>query len=291
MRKILFIINPKSGTDEKKHFSSQASHILDKKLFSYEIAYTEYRGHATALAADASQKGTEIIIAIGGDGSVNEVAQGMIGTESILAIVPRGSGNGLARSLKIPLNTARSLERINRFRTRMIDAGYANNHLFLSNAGVGFDTLIARLFKNRTQRGLINYTKLVMQAVSRYPSKHYHLIADGKKMDERAFFVAAANSDQFGYNFKIAPNALLDDGLLDVCIMKPLRPWNLPQVSFKSLTGRLEGSRYTVHIRCRNLIITREEPLEWLQVDGDAFEVKDNRVDIYIRPHCLNVIV
>lgn len=291
MKRILFIINPKSGTDEKRDFPSQVDHILNKKLFSYEIACTEYRGHAIALSMQAAKDGVEIITAIGGDGSVNEVAQGVLGTNSTLAIIPRGSGNGLARSLKIPRNTEGAIERINHFSTKVIDVGYANGRLFLSNAGTGFDTLIARLFKDRTQRGLMNYSKLVMQAVRNYSSGHYHLIMDGKEMHEQAFFVTAANGNQFGYNFKIAPNALLDDGLLDVCIMKPLRIGHLPNVSLKSLTGRLEGSHYAKHIRGRNLIITRDEPLDWMQTDGEAIEVKDNRVEINLKPQCLKVIV
>lgn len=291
MKRILFIINPKSGTDRKKDFPSQVDHVLNKKLFSYEIAYTEYRGHAIELSAQAAKDGMEIITAIGGDGSVNEVAQGILGTESTLAIIPRGSGNGLARSLKISRNTEKALDRINHLKNRTIDIGYANGHLFLSNAGAGFDTLIARLFKDRSQRGLMNYSKLVLQAVRNYPSKHYHLTIDGKEIHEQAFFVTAANGNQFGYNFKIAPNASLDDGLLDVCIMKPLRIRHLANVSLKSLTGKLEDSHYAKHVRCKNLIITREEPLKWMQVDGDAIEVKDNRININIQPACLKIVV
>lgn len=291
MKRILFIINPKSGTDGKKDFPSQVDHVLNKKLFSYEIAYTEYPGDAIELSAQAAKDGVEIVTAIGGDGSVNEVAQGILGTDSTLAIIPRGSGNGLARSLKIPRNTEKALERINHFKTKTIDVGYANGHLFLSNAGAGFDTLIARLFKDRSQRGFMNYSKLVMQAVHNYPSKHYHLTVDGKEIHEQAFFVTAANGNQFGYNFKIAPHASSDDGVLDVCIMKPLRVKHLATVSLKSLTGRLEGSQYAKYIRCKSLIITREEPLEWMQVDGDAVEVKDNRININIQPACLTVVV
>lgn len=288
---VLFIINPKSGTDEKKKFPSRVNHILSKDLFSYEIAYTAYRGHAIELASQAAKNGVEVVAAIGGDGSVNEVAQGLLGTNSKLAIIPRGSGNGLARSLKIPRNIDQAIEKINQLKTKFIDVGYANKRLFLSNAGTGFDTLIARLFADRTQRGLINYSKLVMNAVRTYPSRHYHLIIDGKAVNEQAFFVTAANGNQFGYNFKIAPNAKLDDGLLDVCIMKPLKIRHLPEVSLKSLIGRLEGSHYAKHIRCKNLVITREEPLQWMQVDGDPVEVKNNQVDINIQPACLQVIV
>lgn len=291
MRQILFIINPKSGTNRKKEFPSQINHILNKKLFSYDIAYTEYRGHAIELTSQAAKNGVDVITAIGGDGSVNEVAQGLLGTESTLAIIPRGSGNGLARSLKIPRNTEKAIERINHFKTKIIDVGYANDRLFLSNAGTGFDTLIARLFADRTKRGLMNYSKLVMNAIRNYPSRQYHLIIDDIEMNEQAFFVTAANGNQFGYNFKIAPNALIDDGFLDVCIMKPLRMKHLANVSLKSMTGKLERSRYAKHVRCKNLIITCNEPLEWMQVDGDAVEVKDNQVKINIQPACLKVVI
>lgn len=291
MKKVLFIINPKSGTDEKKKFPSEINHILDKQLFSFKIAYTQYPGHAVELSSKAAHDGTDIIVAVGGDGSVNETAQGLLGTESILAVIPKGSGNGLARVLKIPRNTPQALSRINQCNTKTIDVGFANDHLFLSNAGTGFDTLIARLFKDRPKRGLINYSKLVLKAIRTYPSKHYHLVVDGKELDEQAFFVTAANGNQFGYNFKIAPNATPDDGLLDVCVMKPLKSLEIPAASLKSLSGKLEGSRFAKHIRCKNMIITGEEPIEWIQVDGDAVSVSNNRVDIRIEPACMKVIV
>lgn len=291
MKRILFIINPRSGTREKADFASQVNNTLNKKLFSFEMAYTQYPGHAIELSSKAAKEGVEIVAAVGGDGSVNETAQGVQGTESMLAIIPKGSGNGLARALNIPIQTDQALTIINRDTSKLIDVGFANDHLFVSNAGTGFDTLIARLFKDRSKRGLVNYSKLVMHAVRNYPSKHYHLIIDGEKMNAPAFFVTAANGNQFGYNFKIAPHAALDDGWLDLCIMKPLKPLQIPVASFKSLLGKLEGSGFAKLIRFKNMTITREEPLEWMQVDGDAVPVINNRVDIHIQPASLKVLI
>ncbi|GAA4310241.1 diacylglycerol kinase family protein [Compostibacter hankyongensis] len=291
MKRVLFIINQKSGTDRRKQLGRVIARELDGTRFSSEIVFTGYRGHAVTLAREGVQAGVDIIAAVGGDGSVNEVAQGMEGSDALLAVIPKGSGNGLARTLGIPRDTGRAIRLINRQHTRWIDAGTANGHLFLSNAGVGFDALIARLFARNTGRGLLNYTKLVLHSLGKYQHKHYHLEADGHLLHEKAFFVAVANGTQFGYDFKIAPGALPDDGWLDLCVMHPLRMTNLPHVGLQALTGRLRNNAYIQQLRCRRVRITRDEPLEWMQVDGDALPVENGYVEIGLRPRALRVIV
>lgn len=290
MRNILFIVNKKAGTDEKKRFPEQVKKILDGKQFSYDIVYTQYRGHAIELTRDAVRNKTDIIAAVGGDGSVNEVAQALPGKESLLAIIPKGSGNGLARALGIPLQTESAIALLSRNHEMAIDVGFANGHLFLSNAGVGFDTLIARLFADNKGRGLLNYSKLVINAIRHYQSATYKLETESEALEEKAFFITAANGNQFGYNFKIAPDAKLNDGLLDICIMKPLHWSHLPAVSLRALSGKLSGSKFVKHIRCRQLVISSEETLEWMQVDGDALQVTNNRVEIVLQEKAIRIL-
>lgn len=291
MKKLLLIVNQKSGRDRQKKLDALLSKYLDTKVFTYEIAFTGYQGHAVALAKSAASSGTDIVAAVGGDGSVNEVARGLLGTDTLLAVIPKGSGNGLARALKIPMDTRHSIEIINRQKVRKIDAGFANGHLFLSNAGVGFDSLIARLFAKNTGRGLINYARLVVDSLGKYRCKHYTLQANGMQMKEKAFFVAVANGDQFGYDFKIAPLAQLDDGRLDVCIMKPLGITGLGVVAVQALTGRLKRSRYAKWIYTDHITIARDEPLHWMQVDGDALPVENDKVTIHLQPKAISVII
>lgn len=291
MKKVLFIINPNSGRDRQKAIESLIRVNLDRTLFHYEIALTAYPGHATTLAKKAAETGTDIVAVAGGDGSVNEAAQGILDSSALLALIPLGSGNGLARALKIPRDVPGALRIINAQKVKNIDAGFANGRLFLSNAGVGFDALVARLFAHNTGRGLINYTRLVIDSLGKYRCKSYTLLINGERITEKAFFVAAANGNQFGYDFKIAPQALPDDGQLDICIMRPLRLGGLGIVALQALTGKIHDSRYVKRFPASEVTITRDEPLKWMQVDGDAAEVENDRVTISIRPKAIGVMI
>jgi YegS/Rv2252/BmrU family lipid kinase len=290
LKKVLFIVNSRAGTGRREGFPRQVEEVLDPGLFSWEIVYTSYRGHAASLSAQAAREGVDAVAAVGGDGSVNEVARGLLGTGCALAVIPAGSGNGFARMLGIPRNIPGALQAINDFHPVTIDVGFANGHLFLSNAGAGFDSLIARLFHDAPNRGLFNYARLVLGAIRTYRCKHYHLVMDSGELRERAFFVVAANGDQFGYNFRIAPGARMNDGLLDICVLKPIRWWQLPTVSLMSLTGRLGNSRFAIHMRCRSLVLERDEELSWMQVDGDPVDVREGRVEISVAPGALRVL-
>lgn len=288
---LLFIVNRKAGTDEKRKFPIQVDHVLNKDFFSFDVTYTQFRGHAIELAKNAAENGVDIVVAVGGDGSVNEVARGIFDTESALAIIPKGSGNGLARSLGIPLNTIKALKLINDLHLQKIDVGFANEHLFLSNAGVGFDALVARLFSENKGRGLLNYSRLVIKELKKYQPVRYDVFADGQQIQTQALFIVAANGDQFGYNFKIAPDAQINDGLLDICMMKPIRANQLPALSVRSFLGKISNPRFSTHKRCHSLTITAEEPLEWMQVDGDAMPVENNKVAIKVQPKKLKVMM
>lgn len=290
LKKVLFIVNRKAGTADRKHFPSQVKEALNTDLFSYQIEFTEYSGHAIALARQAAAQGTDIIVAVGGDGSVNEVAQGVIGTSSALAIVPKGSGNGLARALHIPLNMGKAISVINGGKEMQIDAGLANDHLFLSNAGIGFDALIARLFADNKKRGLLNYARLVVKAVRHYQAQTYQVHTASGNTEEKAFFITIANGNQLGYNFKIAAAAAIDDGLLDICIVRPLRWWHLPAVSLKAFKGKLGQSRYAKYLR-RGEVIISNETLAWMQVDGEVCPVTGDSITVKILPGALKVLV
>lgn len=288
-KKILFIINKTSGTDRQKKLAGCIQQHLNLHRFAYELAYTAFPAHATELAREAAQSGHSLIVAVGGDGSVNEVANGILGTGAVLAILPKGSGNGLARALGIPSSTRQALALINAGHVRSIDVGFANGRLFLSNAGVGFDAFIARQFADKKQRGLINYAKLVMRAFWNYESLEYLLEVDGQQFREKAFFVTVANGNQFGYNFKIAPNAVLDDAQLDVCVMRPLHFLNLPPLSIRSLQGKLDNSQYVKFYRGSRIALSCDA-LKWMQLDGEAIEVQ-GRVETELVPQAIQVIV
>lgn len=228
--------------------------------------------------------------ACGGDGTVNEVARGLLGSNTALAIVPAGSGNGLARALGIPLEGRAALALIPAGRHRRIDAGIAGEHLFLSNAGVGFDALIAERFSHSRQRGFLNYGRLVLRSFRGYRPQRYHMRLDGRLLEETAFLVTAANGSQYGYNVRIAPQAQPDDGWLDICLLRPFPGRALPGLLWRALRGSLEGSAYARYERCRSLEIRAEEPL-CLQVDGEPLPPVPGPLHITLHPGALRVLV
>lgn len=292
MKSILFIVNKKAGIGEKKSFPSLVKNVIDGQAFSHEITFTAYRGHATALAKAAVEKKTDIIVAVGGDGSVNEIAGALVGTSSALAVVPGGSGNGFARALGIPINTEKALSLLLKGRLKPVDVGRVNDHFFFSNAGLGFDALIADLFADKKRRGLFNYSRLVIRALRNYEPLTYRISIDAGEVREKALFVAVANGNQFGYNFKIAPDASMDDGVLNVCIMKPLRWWHLPVVSIQALTGSLAGnSHWMKHLYSRKVVIAPDRPITRMQLDGEPVPLEAESVQIDILPRALQVLV
>lgn len=290
MKSILFIINKKSGTDRDKSLDAVIRKGLDAHEYATEISYTQYPGHATELTLDAVKRNVDVVVAVGGDGSVNEIARGLVHTHTLLGIVPKGSGNGLARALGLPMNVEECIKIIGEMCIRSIDVGYANDHLFLSNAGVGFDALIARLFARNESRGLFTYARLVIQSMKTYRPKNYVLHVDGTRIEEQAFFVAVANGNQFGYDFRIAPKAKLDDGMLDICLVRPLKWYHWPWVTVGSFTGTLQNSAVVRQLQGQELSIERREPLEWMQVDGEAVRVDRAPIRLGIYPKALSVL-
>ena len=240
MRKILFIINRKAGTDREKRLEGIIRRYLTPRAFSIEIRHLEYLGHGADLAREAVSQQVDTVVAVGGDGSINEIAQGLVGTDTALAVIPLGSGNGLARALKIPLKVPQALELIANGKRKPIDIGYANEHLFLSNAGVGFDALVADQFRHTKKRGLWGYAKLVISSFNKYKAPSYNIDIDGQQQQQQAFLFTVANGNQFGYEFKLAPGASLFDGNLDVCVVPPVQFLGLLPIGIYSLLGKID---------------------------------------------------
>jgi YegS/Rv2252/BmrU family lipid kinase len=275
LRKILIIINRKAGTDREKRLEDVIREILPEPAFSVQITHLAYLGHGTHLAQEAVQQGVDTVVAVGGDGSINEIAQGLTGTSTALAVIPLGSGNGLARALKIPLDVRKALQLIANNKRDAIDVGYANEHMFLSNAGVGFDALIADKFRHTQKRGLWGYAKLVIKSFREYKGHSYTIDIDGNKLNRPAFLLSVANGNQMGYEFKLAPDASLFDGMLDVCVVRPVSFLGLLPLSIYSLLGTVHKTKYMTHVRGQDITI-RSPQLAYLQVDGDAVSAGDN---------------
>jgi diacylglycerol kinase (ATP) len=289
IRKIAFIINPKSGTDRNKSLQDSIASIFTAQKFEPHFYYTEYAGHATTIAAQCATQQFETVVAVGGDGTVNEVARGIINTGTALGIVPKGSGNGLARTCNIPLQADKALQLIAKGYVKNIDIGFANGELFLSNAGTGFDSYVAMQCKQKNARGLMMYIRTSVAAFTTYKSKSYSIEIDGVEKNHKAIMVSVANGNEFGYGFKIAPTASNFDGKLDVMIIKPLNFFTAGKVSFHAWWGNLNKYSKVTHVVGKKIIIRSKQMLDF-QIDGDA-RLAEHVLEIDIQPKALNVIV
>lgn len=289
MDQISFIINPTSGVLSKEKIGDLIKSRLDKEKYAFRIRYTEAAGHATEIAREELIKGTEVIVAVGGDGSVNEVARGISGSSSSMGIIPAGSGNGLAHHLKIPLLWRNAIDVINRGNTRLIDTGMINDHLFVSIAGIGFDALIAKRFEKSKLRGFVSYLKLVAEEYARYRPKSYKINIGDEFVKTKALFIVFANSDQFGFKASIAPGAKVDDGLLDVIIAQKPQIIELPYLASLLYWRKIELSKHIVAYKTKELTI-RTGKNRWVNLDGNPIKL-GKTLDIKIIPNSLKVIV
>ena len=290
-KKIIFIINPISGHHNKNNFPNLVEKHIDKNQYEYSIVFTEYAGHATELTMKAIEDDFDYIAAVGGDGTINEVAKCLIGKRQILVIVPLGSGNGLARHLELPFKPERLIkEVINKGKIYKIDTAVMNDIPFISIAGIGFDALIADYFAKDENRGFMTYAKLITEKYPNYRQKEYTLILDDEKTIEcKPFFVTFANSSQFGYNAEISPKASVQDGLIDVCIFKKPNILEVPIVATYFLAKQIDKSNFIDIYKAKKIKVTRKVA-EVANIDGEAVEMSKD-ITVEIIPLSLNILL
>lgn len=286
--RILFIVNPFSGVGRKKQLEYHLEKKLDLSKFDYQVNYTEMPQHATALSTFGKENGFKIIVAVGGDGTVNETARPLIGTEIRLGIIPSGSGNGLARHLGIPFDIDKAIRVINLSQTRQIDTVEINDQVFLSIAGVGFDAHVAEKFAKQSQRGFFGYAKVALSEYFQYRPKKFKLVINGKRLYRKALFISFANSDQFGYNTSISPNASIDDGMIDVVIARKVPLWKTILYAPFLVAKKIHKTPNVEIIRARELDIRQKK--KTINLDGEPVKV-GKRLHIHVIPASLNVIV
>lgn len=288
-KKILFIMNPISGTSSKAGIPGLIENQLDKDKYDYEIRMTEYAGHGAKMAQDASGQGFDIVVAVGGDGTVNEVARGIARTQTALGILPCGSGNGLARHLMLPMNIKKSIQVLNQCEIHDLDYGLINGHPFFCTCGMGFDALISMKFAEAGKRGLVTYAESVLKEWLRYKPQTYELIDDTGTKRFKAFVVSCANASQYGNNAYIAPQASMSDGLMDVVVMEPFDLIEASQIAIELFNKTLDKDSKIKTFKCRKLHIHRQAPGE-IHFDGDPVMEKAN-VDVEIVPKGIKVVV
>ena len=288
-KKAVFIINLISGTSDKAAIPGLIDQYLDKTQFEYEIAVTQYAGHASEIAAKAKDDGVDVVVAIGGDGTVNEVARAIVHSSTALGIIPCGSGNGLARHLLLPLNVRKAIDVINRSEVRQLDYGIINDYPFFCTCGMGFDAFVSMKFAEAGKRGPITYVENVLREGLKYKPETYTIEDDNGTLQYKAFLISCANASQYGNNAYIAPQASMSDGLMDVIIMEPFDVFEAPQISIEMFSKTLDKNSKIKTFRTRHLHIHRDKP-GVIHYDGDPVMTGAD-IDIELKPKGINIIV
>lgn len=288
-KKAVFIINLISGTSDKAAIPGLIDQYLDKTQFEYEIAVTQYAGHASEIAAKAKDDGVDVVVAIGGDGTVNEVARAIVHSSTALGIIPCGSGNGLARHLLLPLNVRKAIEVINRCEIRQLDYGIINDYPFFCTCGMGFDAFVSMKFAEAGKRGPITYVENVLREGLKYEPETYTIEDENGTLQYKAFLISCANASQYGNNAYIAPQASMSDGLMDVIIMEPFDVFEAPQISIEMFSKTLDKNSKIKTFRTRHLHIRRDKP-GVIHYDGDPVMTGAD-IDVELKPKGINIIV
>lgn len=290
-QKIRFIINPISGIKSKKDIPSLIEQNLNHNLFDYDITFTEYRKHAKNIAYESSLEGFDIVCAVGGDGSVHEVGTALIDTPTKLAILPTGSGNGLARHLNIPLEIDKAIQNINLNKSIKMDTVIVNDKPFLGVGGYGFDAVIAKKFAEYHTRGFASYIKLTIKEYFNFRPKKVKIILDGnteKERTEEVVLCTIANASEFGNGFVVSPESSVEDGKLEMFLLKPFSFWSAPKLAYKFFKKSAHQSKYSEIIKFEKARIQLTDKIA--HYDGEPFDVR-SELNIQVVPKSLNILV
>ena len=287
-KQITFIVNPISGGHQKDEILQMIKTEIAPALFDVDIQTTSYAGHAVEIAKQCADNHIDVVVAVGGDGTVNEVARSLTHTDSALGIIPCGSGNGLARHLCIPMSPKKALEIINQCQIETFDYGVINNIPFFCTCGMGFDAFISLKFAEAGKRGPITYVENVLKEGLNYKPETYDVEDEGGAHRYKAFLIACANASQYGNNAYIAPHASMRDGLMDVIIMEPFNALEAPQISIDLFNKTLKQNSKIKTFQTRSIHIHRTEPGA-IHFDGDPI-VTDEDVDVHIEPLGIRIV-
>lgn len=257
-------------------------------LFIAETRTTKGPGHATRIVSEyLSRHHPDLVIAVGGDGTVNETAGPLIHHSAALGIIPTGSGNGLARFMGLPMNPVKAIQRLNNARILEIDVGQVNGRNFICTAGIGFDAHIGKLFASGTKRGLWGYTELVIREYMQYHPREYSIRTNGKSHTRKAFLITIANAGQYGNNAYISPHALINDGFLELCTLAPFPKLQAPELGIRLFTRSMHKSRFFDSARITRATIRLPGDIDF-HLDGEHLRTRDF-LEISILPQALRL--
>jgi len=282
--KIRFIINPISGTGKQKGIEK----LITKMLINldYDIVYTQKGGDATRLSSEAVRDDIDAVVAVGGDGTVNECLIGLVKTKTALGVIPCGSGNGFAYHIGMERTVEKAIVQLKDAKIETIDSCTANGAPFVNVSGIGFDAHIAKLFARFQKRGFINYVKLILKELS-YKPQEYNIKYDEIERKVTAYMISFANASQYGNDAKISPMANIQDGLLDFVIVKEFPKWKIPFFLLQIAKGKIHLSKHVDIIQSKKMQITANNTL--LHLDGEPYKVS-NPVTIKLLENSLKIV-
>lgn len=285
---ILFLINPKSGVQNKRTLPKLIEDVIDKNKYDFSIVETKYVAHACELTQEAVKQGVHAVVAVGGDGTVNEVARSLVDTSTALGILPCGSGNGLARHIGIPMDIKKAVEFINNSCPKSVDYGKINGQPFFCTCGIGFDALVSNSFARGKQRGPLGYMHNMFMDWLQYKPEIYEVETETHTEHYKAFLIACGNASQYGNNAYIAPRASMCDGLLSVTILEPFSSLDVPIVLGQVFGHKINSNAHVKTHESRWVRIKRSSA-GVVHFDGEPADM-DAELYIEIVPSGLNVL-
>jgi YegS/Rv2252/BmrU family lipid kinase len=285
--KYLFILNPVAGVGGRRDFIHLIADACRKKELKHKILFTRSRGDARKIILKYFEK-YDVFVAVGGDGTMNEVASALAGTTGIMGLIPAGSGNALGRELGISLKPEKALDQLLNGHAIKVDTGLVNGRRFMNVFGLGFDQHIARCFAKSTSRGPIPYFSAVMKEFFRYAPQTYDVETDGVISQYHAFVLTVANTSQYGNNAFISPRASVTDGELDFCSLRPFGFFGALGLGFRLFNKTIDHSRFYSGFRTKKMVIKGKD-LNY-HVDGEPV-LNTDTIEISIDPLSLNMVV
>ena len=285
--KYLLIHNPISGGSKRDFLSLFESR---KAQFpEFDIISTTHVGHAAEIVKNKFHA-YDYFVAVGGDGTINEIASQLQGTDKTLGVIPIGSANGLAHHLNLPLDPEKALDQIQHQRSKKIDVIQADDRIFVNVSGVGFDGHINNLFNETTSRGLWSYAKLIFQEFLNFKEFDFELKIDNQHVIGRAFVIVLANTTQYGHNFHVAPNASTTDGLLHVMVIRKPKFYMVPYLLYTVFKGKILRSKYCSEFKGAKVDLKVAK--QAIHFDGETLDhLIDGDINIQVKPGALNVLV
>ena len=285
---IHFIIN--SLSKHSRLVEKEIRNHFDNGDFVISIKFSDYKGHSIALARASISDGADIIVAAGGDGTVNEVASCLVKTPVVLGLLPIGSGNGLARHLSVPTRIDAALEILKKCYAKKMDVGFVNERYFFCNVSVAFSAQVIHCYTRQKQRGFTAYTRSFLKAVSSFKYKDYKLVHNNTSLKSTPFLLLFSNTNQLGYNRTLTPDASLFDGKLDMIRVEKAHPLFLSSFIFFAFFRKFPAVFKSHRMQLDAMRLASSEKSIKIQLDGEQLEIENDTLDIGILPSSLAVI-